>query len=169
MKFAAEVPEIKDFVPDTPIGGKVALEGLVRQTPAGWQVDAKAQAPEDVSATLKGLLTPLDIDFEAKIPRVQAYAPQVAGALTASGNLKQSAGAVVIDVQADGPYAAKFAVQGALTPMIDVSFDAALPEVKPRGATGARSTECQRAAAPDRQGLLYRYLCHWPLRRAGHG
>ncbi|SFS69621.1 autotransporter secretion inner membrane protein TamB [Sulfitobacter marinus] len=129
MSFAAEVPEIKDFVPDTPIEGKVALEGLARQTPAGWQVDAKAQAPEDVSATVNGPLTPLDIDFEATIPRVQAFAPQVAGTLTASGNLRQSEGGIVIDAQAEGPYAAKAAVQGALTPVIDISFDAALPEV----------------------------------------
>ncbi|WP_342844620.1 translocation/assembly module TamB domain-containing protein [Sulfitobacter sp. AS59] len=129
LNFAAEVPEIKDFVPDAPVGGKVALDGIVRQTPAGWQVDANAAAPEDVSATVKGLLTPLDIDFKANIPRVQAFAPQVDGPLTATGNLKQSDEGFVIDAQASGPYAAQLAVQGALTPMIDISFDAALPEV----------------------------------------
>jgi translocation and assembly module TamB len=129
LNFAAEVPEIKDFVPDAPVGGKVALDGMVRQTPAGWQVDANAAAPEDVSATVKGLLTPLDIDFKTNIPRVQAFAPQVSGPLTATGNLKQLDEGFVIDAQASGPYAVQLAVQGALTPMIDISFDAALPEV----------------------------------------
>jgi translocation and assembly module TamB len=129
LNFAAEVPEITDFVPDAPVGGKVALDGMLRQTPAGWQVDANAAAPEDVSATVKGLLTPLDIDFKANIPRVQAFVPQVDGPLTATGNLKQSDEGFVIDAKASGPYAAQLAVQGALTPMIDISFDAALPDV----------------------------------------
>ena len=129
LNFAAEVPEIKDFVPDAPVAGRVALDGILRQTPAGWQVDANAAAPPDVSATVKGLLTPLDIDFEANIPRIEAFTPQVTGPLTATGNLKQSDDGFAIDAQASGPYAAQVAVQGALTPSIDISFDATLPEV----------------------------------------
>ncbi|WP_176249518.1 translocation/assembly module TamB domain-containing protein [Sulfitobacter sp. HGT1] len=131
LNFTAQVPEIKDFVPDAPVGGKIALDGILRQTPDGWQVDAKAAAPENVSATVKGLLTPLDIEFEAQIPRVQAFAPQVTGPLTAAGTLKQTDAGFVIDAKTSGPYDAQVAVQGALTPMIDISFDIAVPNVQP--------------------------------------
>ncbi len=131
LNFTAQVPEIKDFVPDVPVGGKIALDGILRQTPDGWQVDAKAAAPENVSATVKGLLTPLDIEFEAQIPRVQAFAPQVTGPLTAAGTLKQTDAGFVIDAKTSGPYDAQVAVQGALTPMIDISFDIAVPNVQP--------------------------------------
>ncbi|WP_372989643.1 translocation/assembly module TamB domain-containing protein [Sulfitobacter sp.] len=150
LSFAAQVPEIKDFVPDAPVAGQVTLDGMLRQTPDGWQIDTKASAPQDVAATVKGLLTPLDVDFTATIPRVQAYAPQVTGPLNASGNLKQTEAGFVIDATASGPYAAQVAVQGALTPMIDISFDAAVPNVNavvpqvngPLNATGTlRQTE----------------------------
>ncbi len=129
LSFTAQVPEIKDFVPDAPVAGQIALDGTLRQSPEGWLIDTKATAPEGVTATVQGGLTPLDIDFEANIPRVQAFAPQVIGPLTATGNLKQTDAGFVIDAKASGPYAAQVAVQGALTPMIDISFDAAVPNV----------------------------------------
>lgn len=129
LGFTAQVPDIKDFVPEAPVSGPVALDGILRQTPDGWQIDSKATAPQGVAATVRGLLTPLNVDFEASIPRVQAFAPQVTGSLTASGNLRQTDEGFVIDAKASGPYAAQVAVQGALTPRIDISFEAAVPNV----------------------------------------
>ncbi len=150
LSFTAEVPEITDFVPEAPVSGQVALDGMLRQTSEGWQVDTKATAPEGVEASVKGLLTPLNIDFEASVPRVQAFAPQVTGPLNASGNLRQTEEGFVIDAKASGPYAAQVAVQGALTPQIDIAFDASVPNVNrlvtqvdgPLSATGTvRQTE----------------------------
>ncbi|MCX8227156.1 MAG: translocation/assembly module TamB domain-containing protein, partial [Sulfitobacter sp.] len=129
ISFTAQVPQIKDFVPDAPVAGQVALDGTLRQSPEGWLINTKANAPEDVTATVQGSLTPLNIDFEANIPRVQAFAPQVTGPLTATGNLKQTDAGFVIDAKASGPYAAQVAVRGALTPMIYISFEATVPNV----------------------------------------
>jgi translocation and assembly module TamB len=151
LTFAANVPELKDFVPEAPVSGPVTLEGTLRQTTEGYVVDTRATAPAGVQATVQGLLTPaLDIDFTASIPRVQEFAPQVTGAVEAQGNLRQTDAGFVIDATAAGPYAAQVAVQGALTPMIDISFDASVPNVNrvvpqvngPLNATGTlRQTE----------------------------
>ena len=150
LNFTADVPELRDFVPDAPVEGPIALDGVLRQTPDGWQVDTKASAPEDVTASVQGLLTPLDLDFSASIPRVEAFAPQVTGAVEASGNLKQLEEGFQIDAKASGPYAAQVTVQGMLTPMVDISFDASVPNLQalvpqvngPLAATGTvRQTE----------------------------
>ena len=150
LNFTADVPELRDFVPEAPVEGPVSLAGVLRQSPDGWQVDTKATAPEDVTATVEGLLTPLDLDFTASIPRVEAFTPQVTGAVEASGTLKQLDEGFQINAKASGPYAAKVAVQGMLTPMVDISFDASVPNLQavvpqvngPLAATGTvRQTE----------------------------
>lgn len=129
INFTAKVPELKDFVPDAPIGGKVALDGVLRQTPEGWQVDTKASAPDDIVASVKGLVMPLDLSFEASVPHVQTFVPQVSGGVVATGTLKQLDQGFQIDAKATGPYDAQVAVQGMLTPMIDIAFDASIPNV----------------------------------------
>ena len=130
LAFTANVPELKDFVPEAPVGGPVTLDGTLRQTPDGYVVDTSASAPADVTATVQGLVTPaLDIDFTASVPRVQEFAPQVTGAVEAQGNLRQTDDGFVIDASASGPYDAQVGVQGALTPMVDISFDADIPNV----------------------------------------
>ncbi len=132
LDFRAAVPQLRDFVPDAPVAGEVTLDGTLRQSPQGYVVDTKVTAPEDVTASVQGLLTPaLDITFAADIPRVQAFAPQVTGAVNASGTLRQTDAGFRIDARASGPYAAQVAVRGALTPMIDITFEAAVPNVNP--------------------------------------
>lgn len=151
LNFTARVPELRDYLPDAPVGGPVTLDGVLRQTGDGYLIDTTANGPEGVRATVRGNVTPtIDITFDASAPSVQEFAPQVTGPVRAQGSLTQTQDGFDIDATATGPYAARVAVQGALTPMIDISFDAAVPNVNaiapqvsgPLNATGTlRQTE----------------------------
>jgi translocation and assembly module TamB len=132
IDFTAAIPEIKDFLPDAPVEGRINAIGKLMQTPEGWRIDTSATAPENVTASVQGLVTPtIDIAFDASVPDVSPFVPQVEGAIRARGQLTQTADGYQIDTNVDGPYDARVAVQGALTPMIDISFDAAVPDVNP--------------------------------------
>ena len=132
LDFSARVPEVKDFVADAPVGGEVTLSGNLRQTTQGLQLNTNVAAPANVRATVQGALTPvLDVRFGALVPEVEAFVPQVTGAVNASGNLRQTPSGYEIDTDVDGPYEARVAVKGALTPLIDISFDASVPELNP--------------------------------------
>ncbi len=132
ISFNAEVPQVESFAPDTPLTGPLAAKGTLRQTPDGWLLDTDASGPFDATASVDGLITPmLDINFDVSLPEVNALVPQVNGPLKATGTLKQTDAGFVIDTQASGPYAAQAAIKGALTPMLNISFDVALPDVNP--------------------------------------
>ncbi len=152
INFSASVPQVERFAPDTPATGPLNASGTLRQTPDGWRIETEASGPFDARAAVNGIVAPaIDINFDVSMPEVNALVPQVNGPLKATGNLKQTETGYEIDTVATGPYAARAAVKGALTPMLDISFDVAVPDVSPlvpqvKGPVGATGTLKQTEA-----------------------
>ncbi|WP_156874917.1 translocation/assembly module TamB domain-containing protein [Sulfitobacter alexandrii] len=130
ITFTADVPDVKPFAEQ--IEGPVRARGTLSQTPDGWRIRTDATGPYDVTAAVEGLVSPtLDVDFDLSMPQVNPLVPQVSGPLSAQGNLRQTAEGFVIDTTANGPYDVRAAVQGALTPALDIRFDVSVPNVQP--------------------------------------
>ena len=131
VTFAATVPQIENFVQGGPVSGPVQANGTLRQTPEGWRIDTQATGPLDARASVEGLVAPVDITFDLSLPEINPLVPQVNGPVSATGTLTQTAEGFVIDTDATGPYDLRAEVQGALTPMVDITFDVALPDINP--------------------------------------
>ncbi|SFE40093.1 autotransporter secretion inner membrane protein TamB [Sulfitobacter brevis] len=130
INFDVSLPEVNALVPQ--VNGPLKATGTLKQTDAGLVIDTQASGPYAAQAAIKGALTPmLDINFDVSLPEVNALVPQVNGPLKATGTLKQTDAGFVVDTQASGPYATQAAIKGALTPMLNISFDVALPDVNP--------------------------------------
>lgn len=130
IEFTADVPNVKPFAEQ--VEGRVQATGSLRQTPEGWRIRTDATGPYELTAAVEGLVSPtVDIDFDLSVPQVNPLVPQVNGPLSVQGNLRQTADGFEIDTTATGPYRARAAVQGALTPAIDISFELSVPNVQP--------------------------------------
>jgi translocation and assembly module TamB len=142
LEFSASVPRVADFA--VGIDGPLQADGTLRQTPQGWLLQTDASGPYGAAARLNGLVTPrVDLGFDVSVPQVAAIAPQVRGALAATGRLRQTETGFAIQTDATGPYNARVSVNGALTPALDVAFDLSLPDVSPlaSGASGPLSAK----------------------------
>jgi len=129
LEFAANVPDLSKF--SEGVDGPLNAEGTLRQTPEGWLLQTDAGGSFDATARINGLVTPaLNVGFELAVPEVSAIAPQVSGPLRATGRLRQTDSGYVIETDAAGPYNATVKVNGALTPAIDIQFDANVPNVQ---------------------------------------
>lgn len=130
IEFSADVPDAKPFAEQA--DGPVKATGSLRQTPEGWRIRTDASGPYDLTAAVEGLVSPtIDLDFDLSVPQINPLVPQVSGPLSAQGNLRQTAEGFVIDTTATGPYSARAAVKGALTPAVDISFDLSVPNLQP--------------------------------------
>ncbi len=128
LQFDADLPDVAPLAPQ--IEGAVTAQGRLRQTNSGFEINTTATGPYNAEAKINGALTPtLDLAFDVSLPDVNPLAPQVSGAATAQGRLRQGANGFEIDTIATGPYAARAQIDGALTPALDLNFDVALPEV----------------------------------------
>tara|TARA_R110002020_G_scaffold400596_4_gene610703 strand:- start:19332 stop:23483 length:4152 start_codon:yes stop_codon:yes gene_type:complete len=130
LEFAARVPDLSQFAEG--VTGPLNADGSLRQTPEGWLLQTDADGPFDATARINGLLTPgLNLGFKLAVPQVSAIAPQVSGPVRATGRLRQTDSGFQIQTDASGPYNATVAVNGALTPALDISFDLSVPNVQP--------------------------------------
>ena len=112
--------------------GPVTVSATASQDAAGWRVDARTQGPYGAILTAQGLATgpAADIAFTASVPDVAPFTPQVAGAVEASGSLRQTPEGWQIAAKGTGPYQASAAIDGLLTPL-DVTLRLSLPDVQP--------------------------------------
>lgn len=130
ITFTADVPDVKPFADQ--LEGPVKAAGTLRQTADGWQLESDATGPFETTAALNGLVTPqIDVQFDMSLPQVNPLAPQIDGPLSATGRLRQTQEGFLLQTLADGPYDAKAAVNGLITPLVDVAFDLKLPNVNP--------------------------------------
>ncbi|MGJ8547177.1 MAG: translocation/assembly module TamB domain-containing protein [Sulfitobacter sp.] len=131
LNFAANVPQIRDYVADAPLSGTVSAAGVLRQSSKGWQIVTDATAPQSIAAHVEGLVSPnLDIAFDLSVPQLRALVPQVDGPLKATGQLRQTDDGFYIDTNATGPYGARAAVEGLATgPNMALDFDVAIASV----------------------------------------
>ena len=130
MRFALSMPDVNPFVES--VEGPLSARGRVRQSPDGYVVDVSADGPHDARLTVNGLATGHDADmqFALSVPQVQPFVPSVRGPLDAKGRIWQSPRGYRVDVTADGPYAAKVAVEGLATgPDARVTLAASMPDI----------------------------------------
>ncbi|MFD2738934.1 translocation/assembly module TamB domain-containing protein [Sulfitobacter aestuarii] len=113
--------------------GPIRIEATALQDTRGWTIDARSDGPYGAEITAAGLATGPDasLRFTAKVPELSRFTPEVSGALNAEGTLSQSPQGYVIDTTASGPYGAQAALEGLVTPMLDLSFDVSLPDLNP--------------------------------------
>ena len=130
LEFSALVPQLSAFTEG--VQGPLRADGMIRQTPEGWLLQTVAAGPYDATARINGLLTPaLNVGFDVALPELSVVAPQVKGPLRATGRLVQTDTGFEIDADASGPYRSDVSIEGALTPELDVLFDASVPNVQP--------------------------------------
>lgn len=130
ISFTADVPDVKPFADQ--VQGPVKAAGTLRQTPEGWQLETGATGPYQTKLALNGLVVPqIDVQFDMSLPQVNPLVPQVDGPLSATGRLRQTQEGFLLQTLADGPYDAKAAVNGLITPTVDITFDLKLPDVNP--------------------------------------
>jgi len=117
--------------------GPVSVLAKARQDGQGWRVDVQTEGPYQAELSAKGLATGPNaaLDFTADVPDTAPFAAgfgqDVSGPLKATGTLRQSAEGWRLNTQATGPYDVAAQVNGLVTPMIDIDFDASIPNLRP--------------------------------------
>lgn len=138
VNFDLALPDVQPLVPQ--VNGAVRATGQLRQTDDGFEIDTRASGPYGSDVAVVGALTPaVDIRFDLAVPNVQPLVPQVSGALSASGSVRQTDAGFVVDTTARGPYGARAAVAGLATgDNMSLDFDVSVPNVEPLapGVTG---------------------------------
>lgn len=130
VAFELSLPDVSPLAPQ--VSGPLAATGTLRQTADGFALNTTADGPYAAKAAVAGLIAPrVDVTFDLKLPNVSPLVPQASGPLGATGTLQQTDNGFVLATKADGPYAAKAAVQGLIAPKVDVTFDLNMPNVAP--------------------------------------
>ncbi len=121
------------LVPD--IEGPLSVTGSATQDAAGVRVDVDATAPNNVTASVDGLVTgpQARVAFLANIPEINAFVPDYRGAAKLEGVAFQSPLGWRLDTDVNGPYGLVATVEGRVTGdnAPDVAFDAKLPSITP--------------------------------------
>lgn len=127
--------------------GAVEVDAVATQDTRGWSIDATTSGPYGAALSAKGLATGPDaaLNFTADLPDVEPFAEGITGPVKARGTLRQTPEGWQIDTDASGPYQVQAAVNGMLTPALDLSFEASVPNVQPlvpqlNGPLDARGT-----------------------------
>lgn len=128
VEFDVSMPSVTPLVAE--LEGPLSASGRLMQTQEGYLIETTASGPYDAVVDLSGPLTPaLDLDFDVRVPELEPLVPQVSGPLSAQGRLQQTEAGFLLDTTASGPYNARAKINGALTPAIDVRFEASLPNL----------------------------------------
>ncbi len=144
INFDVALPNINPLVPQ--VNGPLSASGNLRQTDEGFVITTNATGPYDLRADVQGMVTPrIDIKFDVALPNVNPLVPQVNGPLSASGTLRQTDAGFQIETSATGPYGARAAITGMVTPMVDIAFDLTVADINPlvpqaRGSIAATGT-----------------------------
>ncbi len=88
------------------MSGKITLDGNVAPTGSGLEGNLRLQGPESSYAELQGTVTrdgDADLDFEARLNRIERFAPEFPGTISANGTARRDGGVWTIDAKADGP------------------------------------------------------------------
>lgn len=90
----------------TTLSGPLTLDGNVAPTASGLEGTANLRGPDSSFASLKGQVNndgSADVDFDAKLNRIERFAPEFPGTVSAKGNAKRDNGVWTINAKADGP------------------------------------------------------------------
>ena len=118
---------------DPRLAGPLTLDADVTEAPDGvWQGQVAARGPQGIALNADGTLTgpSPDVAFDAQVPDLSAFAPDVPGGLTLDGHAFARDGVWSIDARAEGPYDVVAQVEGAVTgDRPEIAFEATLPDV----------------------------------------
>ena len=134
VKFDAKLNDIALLSPD--YSGALSLRGEASEDAKGWSVDFEADGPYDSHVVLVGLLTgpEADVTFQASMPDIKFFVPQIPGPLSAEGHAIKAAGGWQVDLSAQGPAGTTADVSG----LVEDSgiLDLKLAGAAPLGLTG---------------------------------
>ena len=116
LSYDAALVRLERFVPQ--ITGTAAARGSARRRAGAWRFDSALAGPEGSSANLEGEFTESSGDFAARfraaLARLDRFAPQLSGTLTAQGHAARSAGRWRAEARALGPAGSTLTMTGAM-------------------------------------------------------
>ncbi len=136
MTYNAEVPQLEKFVAQLP--GLLQLSGAVN-SPDGqsWSGNAALRAPQEIAADVTGSLDKggaIDVAYQADLPRLQAFVPQLPGAASLGGQVTRDAGGTDWKgaTRFDGPDGIFVDASGTLSEGgdADITYDAEFPRTE---------------------------------------
>ena len=113
--------------------GPVTVTATAVQDTRGWSIDAATDGPYGAALTAEGLATGpnANLRFTADVPDLKPFVDQIEGPVRATGTLRQTPDGWQIDTDATGPYQVQAALDGLVTPALDLNFDVSMPDVQP--------------------------------------
>ncbi|MEX0316585.1 MAG: translocation/assembly module TamB domain-containing protein [Ruegeria sp.] len=104
LNFSAALDELSRI--STSVSGPLQLTGNVSPTRSGYEGDLRLEGPDSSYANLVGHVNTdgtADLDFDARMDRLERFVPDFPGTITATGNAKRNDGIWTIDTSARGP------------------------------------------------------------------
>lgn len=104
LTFSAQLDDLSRVL--TSMSGPLTLDGNVAPTGSGLEGDMRLSGPDSSYAALTGTVDTdgsADLDFDAKLNRIERFAPEFPGTVAATGTAKRDNGVWTIDGSANGP------------------------------------------------------------------
>lgn len=102
ITFALQAPQVSRFVPNVP--GALRANGVLRNTAAGYALNASASGPYNAQANVQGTVTGAapKVDFSLQLPDIGVLVDKVNGPLTVTGNAAQTSAGWRVETDARG-------------------------------------------------------------------
>ncbi|WP_425081422.1 translocation/assembly module TamB domain-containing protein [Ruegeria arenilitoris] len=104
LTFSAQLDDLSRVM--TSMSGPLTLDGNVAPTGSGLEGEMRLSGPDSSYAALTGTVDTdgsADLDFDAKLNRIERFAPEFPGTVAATGTAKRDNGVWTIDGSANGP------------------------------------------------------------------
>ncbi|WP_367646728.1 translocation/assembly module TamB domain-containing protein [Ruegeria arenilitoris] len=104
LNFTAKLDDVSRVL--TTMSGPLTLDGNVAPTGSGIEGTMRLNGPDSSYAELTGTVDTegtADVDFDAKLNKIERFAPEFPGTIAATGNAKRKGGVWTIDGSANGP------------------------------------------------------------------
>ncbi len=156
LRFDLAVPDVSPFAPS--VSGRLAANGVLRQTEQGVMIETSASGPYGARATIEGLVTGPNaaVDFQVNMPDIGVLVDKVNGPLSVAGSARREGSAWRVDTDATGPSGTTASIEGLVntdgTLNLDVSGNAPLglsrPFLAPRDLQGQARFDLQINGPP---------------------
>nr|WP_254438001.1 translocation/assembly module TamB domain-containing protein [Ruegeria arenilitoris] len=113
LDFTAQLDDLSRVL--TTMSGPLTLDGNVAPTRLGLEGTMRLNGPDSSYASLTGTVDTdgsADVDFDAKLNKIERFAPEFPGTIAATGNAKRNSGVWTIDGSANGPAEISSIVKG---------------------------------------------------------
>ncbi|MCV6586626.1 MAG: translocation/assembly module TamB domain-containing protein [Marinibacterium sp.] len=135
LRYLARVPQLQSFVPQ--LVGLARLSGdLSRDAKGVWAAQTQLSAPTNITAQIDATMTeggPLDAHYDATIPQLDVFVPQLPGAATLTGDVTRADTgedwAGTLRLRAPGEITADLDAQANLNGPVDATLTARMPDL----------------------------------------